>query len=145
MLPPPHKGIIYVRESPRSPTSAARRAANDFEAGTTGARSDVASGDRVVPALRYNNPNPRGNKFVRFDGIEGVDVVIDAKTRLLTFESRGRTVLPQEQDLRRINRALKQNPDVQAVFEFPTEAARSHAADVLTDLEIDTIKTRVRR
>ncbi len=145
MLPAPHKGIIYVRESPRSPRSAARRAANDFEAGTTGARSDVASRDRVVPALRYNNPNPRGNKFVRFDGIEGTKVVIDAKTRILTFESRGRTVLPQEQDLRRINRALEQNPGVRAVFEFPTETARAHAEGVLRSLGIDAIQTRVRR
>ena len=56
-LGPPHEGLIFVRESLGTPTSRAAIAARDFEAGTSGAFSEMGSRSRVVPALRYQNPN----------------------------------------------------------------------------------------
>jgi len=69
------RGLVYIQEAPRG-----RPAAQDFQAGTSGAYSDVGSRKMVVPALRYDNPNPNGNPFVKFDGIETGS---DGKTVLL--------------------------------------------------------------
>lgn len=54
-------------------------AASVFEDGATGAASSIASRRRIVPGLRFHNPNPRGRDVVRFDGIDGT-----TKPKLLT-------------------------------------------------------------
>jgi RHS repeat-associated protein len=75
-----NRGAIFVRE-PQRPG-----AAGEFESGADGAFSVVdQSRSRVVPALRFDNPNARGNNFVRFDGYEdGGRTLIDRKIQLTT-------------------------------------------------------------
>jgi filamentous hemagglutinin len=146
-LPGPHQGVILVLENlgDTSTKSVERQIAADFEAGTSGAFSDVVTRNRVVPALRFDNTNPAGHNFVKFDGFEGNTLLIDAKTRLLTFESQGRVIIPQAEDLRRMNEALRQNPEFRGVIEFPDEAARAQAEEILNGLGLNNIETRVRR
>jgi hypothetical protein len=139
-----NRGLIEVLEELGTPRSAAMRSARDFESGTAGAYSDVATQHRVTPALRFDNPNPNGNSFVRFDGIEGDSLLIDAKTRLLTFTSRGRTFVPQADDLRRVSEAIRQNPGFRVVLEFPSAEAMREARQILRTLNISNISTRVR-
>jgi hypothetical protein len=139
-----NRGIIFVQENLGTPRNAAGKTARDFESGTTGAYSDTASQRRAVPALRYDNPNPRGDNFVKFDGIEG-NTLIDSKTRILTFESRGRRVVPQVDDIIRVSEAARQNPQFKVVYEFPSLEAQREARQILLDLGITNIRTRVRR
>jgi hypothetical protein len=139
-----NRGLIFVQENLGTPRSPAGRTARDFESGTTGAYSDLASQQRVTPALRFDNPNPRGNNYVKFDGIEG-NTLIDSKTRLLTFDSRGRRVIPQRDDIMRISEAARQNPQFRVVFEFPNAEAQREARQILLELGIDNIRTRVRQ
>jgi filamentous hemagglutinin len=144
-LGPPHEGLIFVRENLGAPRGGAATAARDFEAGTTGAFSEVATRSRVVPALRFENPNQSGFNFIKFDGLEEGGVLLDSKTRILVFESKGAQVIPQAGDLRRMSEALRQNPGFRAVLEFPDAAARREAQRTLRRLQITNIGTRVRR
>jgi hypothetical protein len=143
-LPPPHRGLIFVQERLAAPKSRASRIARDFESETTGTFSDVPSRSRAVPALRYDNP-AGGRNFIKLDGSEGLEL-IDAKTRILTFASRGKTVIPQVGDLRRLNEAARQNLELgfEVVLEFPTPAARAEAEKILKQRRLRFIKTRVR-
>ncbi|HDS1675611.1 TPA: hemagglutinin repeat-containing protein [Stenotrophomonas maltophilia] len=118
------KGLIYVIESPRG-----KPAARDFQAGTNGAFSDVASEKPAVPALRYTNPNERGVDFIKFDGIEAVGnekiLLIDAKTKLAIWSpSTQREVLST---MGRVRSALEQNPGFKVVYEFPNEKVAAEA------------------
>ena len=146
LLPPPHRGLIRVREAQPVAQTAAKRAARDFEHGTTGAASDVASREAAVPALRYDNPNPDGANFVKFDGMENGKLLIDAKTRLLTIPTKQGTVVPTSvrEQLRRMREALDQNPGYEAVIEFPSAAARDEAERIMRRLGIENIGARAR-
>jgi len=139
-----NRGLIHLQENLGEPRNAAMRAARDFESGTAGAFSDVASKQRAVPALRYDNPVKGGEDFIKFDGIEGDTLLIDAKTRLLEIPTRRGPLVPQVEDLRRMSEAIRQNSGFQAVIEFPDEAARRHGQGVLDNLNIQNIATRVR-
>src|SRR5205807_10241198 len=59
--------------------------ARTWEEGATGWRTN-AQGQREVPALRFDNPNPNGNNFVRFDGVDPANprVLIDRKWNVTT-------------------------------------------------------------
>ncbi|WLI06920.1 hypothetical protein PSH66_00910 [Pseudomonas sp. FP597] len=107
-----NRGLIFVQE----PQGDFAKPFVKFEAGTTGAFSDVLSQRKAVPAIRFDNPNPNGNNFVKFDGIEDINgiTLIDRKTALTTFDK-------QIQSVQRVSAALKQNPGVKAVFEFPNQ------------------------
>jgi len=142
--------LTFVTENLGTPRNAAQRAARDFESGTIGAFSDVATRQRSVPALRFNNPNPNGASVVKFDGFrqldDGVIELIDAKTRIVPFSTRqGPFISPSVRDaLVRKSLAIEQNPGFRAVLEFPTAAARREAQQVLRQLGITNISTRVR-
>jgi filamentous hemagglutinin len=140
-----NRGVIFVQENLGTPRNPAQRTARDFESGTTGAFSDTPSQQRAVPALRYDNPNPKGNNFVKFDGIEG-NTLIDSKTKILVIRrSDGTEFIPQADDIRRVSRAAAQNPQFNVVYEFPTVGAQREAIDVLQRLGIQNIRTRVRQ
>jgi filamentous hemagglutinin len=131
-LPGPNTGVIFVQE--RIP--AARRG-QDFEGGTSGAFSDGANQTRVVPALRFQNPNSSGVNFVRFDGYEdGGRTLIDRKTQLTTGSK-------QLRDLRRVDAAMRQNPDHRLVYEFPTRQAADAAQRILDAQGIENVTVRV--
>lgn len=140
------RGLTFVEENLGTPRSPAMKAAREFENGTSGAYSSVASRNRVVPALKFDNPNPAGAPYVKFDGIEG-NILIDAKTRILTFPTRAGLVTPKNvrETLQRVSEALRQNPGYKAVYEFPDEVARAEAQMILHKLRIKNISTRVRK
>lgn len=54
-----NKGLIYVAEGPKG-----KPAPQDFQAGTKGAFTDLATGKGGGPALRYTNPNEKGVNFL---------------------------------------------------------------------------------
>lgn len=133
-----------------APTSAAQQFARDFEAGTQGAFSDIATQQRQAPALLFENPNPNGAPYVKFDGFsslnDGTVELIDAKTRIVPFSTEdGPFISPNVADqLTRQSAALAQNPGYTGVLEFPTQTAASEAQGVLGQLNIRNISVRVR-
>lgn len=138
-----NKGLIYVQETP-----VGGQAAQDFQAGTSGAFSDAASQKSAVPALRYDNPNTNGYNYVKFDGIEqGADgsqvLLIDAKTKLAIWSDSTRQSVSDT--LLRVDAALKQNPGYQVVYEFPNERVAQQARQFIRDSPYaNTVTVRVR-
>ena len=125
--------MIFVQE----PQGNFSKSFVQFESGTTGAFSDVLSQRKAVPAIRFDNANPRGNNFVKFDGIEADGItLIDRKTALTTFDK-------QLQSLQRVSDALKQNSGFKGVFEFPNQKAADRALDILIEQNITNINVRV--
>lgn len=128
-----NRGLIFVQE----PQGNFDNAFVKFESGTKDALSDVLSQRKAVPALRFDNANPRGNNFVKFDGIEDDGLtLIDRKTSLTTFDK-------QIQSIQRASTALKQNPQMKGVFEFPDQKNADKALDILIERNIKNIKVRV--
>ena len=62
--------------------------------------------------------------------------LIDRKTALTTCDK-------QIQSVQRVSAALKQNPGVKAVFEFPNQKAADRATDILVEQNIRNISVRV--
>ncbi|WP_259069334.1 RHS repeat-associated core domain-containing protein [Mucilaginibacter sp. X4EP1] len=115
--PPENRGLIYVLEDPSKRSTAAQ----DYENGVIGATSDVETRKRLVPALKYDNPNPNGKNFVKFDGYDEVTkTLVDRKLNVTTFEK----ALDQ---LRRMSEAFKQNPTFKGVIEVPNQAVYNRA------------------
>ncbi|MGF2040641.1 MAG: hypothetical protein RMZ43_036030 [Nostoc sp. CmiVER01] len=110
--------------------------------------SDIATRKGVVPALRYDNGNPKGRNYIRFDGIEkGADgsstLLIDAKKQLpLWSEGAKRDLLDS---LDRVKTAVEQNPGYKVMYEFPNEKAAQAAKEFLTVNKLDkVVSVRVR-
>ena len=143
-LPGSKNGLIAVLE----PTGTGNPAAAAYQAGTAGAVSDIATGKQIAPALRYNNPNPRGMDFVKFDGYEVLPngqtmLLIDAKMRLPVWSESTRS--KSLETLRRVKTALDQNPGFRVMYEFPSETSRQEALQFIRDNGFsEVIKTRVR-
>lgn len=137
-----NRGLIYVLEKPRG-----HQAAQDFQSGTSGAFSDVASQKSGVPALRYDNPG--GVNYIKFDGVEqAVDgtkvLLIDAKTKLAIWSPA--TQEEVRKTLRRVESALKQNPGYKVVYEFPNARVEAAAKQFIKDNELShVVLTRVRK
>ncbi len=107
----------------------------DYQASAGGARSSIAAHKPEVPALRYDNLNPNGKNLVRFDGLEG-NTLIDRKFSI-TSKSK------QLEDLRRMSRALSQNPEYLGRIEVPTQAIANRAKKILENLGIQNIDVKV--
>ena len=143
-LPGSKNGLIAVLE----PTGTGNPAAAAYQAGTAGAVSDIATGKQIVPALRYNNSNPRGMDFVKFDGYEVLPdgqtmLMIDSKVRLPLWSeaTQGKMI----ETMQRVKEALDQNPGFRVVYEFPDEASRREAFRFIQQQGFDkVIGTRVR-
>ena len=85
-----------------------------------------------MPALRYDNPNPKGNKFVKFDGYE----IRDGEVLLIDAKSGPNGIAPvhvppaakkQAEAFNRVAKALRQNPGVKVIYEFENESAMNRA------------------
>jgi hypothetical protein len=100
--------------------------AGNFESSLPGASSDVASKKRIVPTMSFENPNPRGRNFVKFDGTDLSDsnIFIDRKWNVTTKTD-------QIAALKRVGEALRQNPGKSLVIEVPNESARRAAIRAL--------------
>jgi hypothetical protein len=92
-----------------------------------GASSDLATRRRNVPALRYDNPNPAGEPFVRFDSVDPANrrVLIDRKWGVTTKSDQVSKF--QDGPLE----ALRQNPDHRVRIEVPTRKAKVDAERLL--------------
>lgn len=130
-----NKGLIFVYEGKwnvKNPKNF-----EIFEAGTAGAMSDIATSQKVVPALRYTNKNPKGYNFVKFDGFElNGKTLIDRKINLTTFKK-------QIDSLKRVSSAISQNTGFKVVYELPTKKAADRAKKILSDYNIKNINVRV--
>ena len=86
----------------------------------------------IIPALRYDNRNPRGMNFIKFDGIEvrdGTTYLIDAKRNVPHWNKSAMKNLTKTFD--RINEAKNQNPEIKVIYEFPKEEAKTKFTDWL--------------
>jgi hypothetical protein len=150
VLTGPNRGLILVQENLGKPKTEAMQAARDFESGTAGALSDVASHSRAVPSLRFDNPNPGGRNYVRFDSArnlgDGTIELIDAKTRIVPFDTRSGPFVSDNvrNSLLARSRAIAQNPRFRGVLEFPDVASAREAKVVLRQLGITNLRVRVR-
>ena len=103
--------------------------AQEFQWGLTGSMmQQTPSGPKnIIPALRYDNSNPRGMNFIKFDGIEvrnGTTYLIDAKRNIPYWIPKAMEGYKNTFD--RINEAKKQNPEIKIIYEFPDEEAKGH-------------------
>jgi filamentous hemagglutinin len=138
-----NEGLIYIAESPRGLQSA-----QNFQAGTSGAFSEVASEKMVVPALRYPNDVTSGLNYIKFDRIEqtahGANLLIDAKTKLAIWSDA--TQASVASTLSRVDKALRDNPGFTVVYEFPNTKVAQQAADFINARGFgDVVKVRVRK
>jgi len=112
-------------------------AAQAYEDGTTGAASDIESKKRIVPSLKYDNPNPNGRNIVKFDGYDVENnELIDRKWNVTTY--------PKSLDqLQRMSEALKQNPSYKGIIEVPDQKAYNSATRALTKARVTNINVRI--
>jgi hypothetical protein len=107
--------------------SSKSKAAEDYEKGVKGARTNE-TGDRIVPALKFKNPNPKGRTFIRFDGI--VDKVFIDRNLNVTTKSK------QVLDIRRWIEALNQNPAHSIRIEVPNTSVEKAVGRLLDKAEV---------
>ena len=125
----PNRGVEYIFEKP-----AGKPEAQEFQWGTTGSMmQQTPDGPKnVIPALRYDNTNPRGMNFIKFDGIEvrdGTTYLIDAKRNVPHWNKSAMKNLGKT--FRRINEAKNQNPEIKVIYEFPKEEVKIKFTDWL--------------
>ena len=143
-------GLIYVPENLGQPTSAAQQAAQDYEAQTPGAAIDPATGQKIVPALVYQNRNPNGLPYVKWDGSQvlpdGTTELIDSKTRIVPYSTSDGPAITENVQTSLLNKsaALTQNPSYTGVIDLPTQSAVDEAKQVLNRLGIENISAQLR-
>ena len=143
-------GVISVPESLGQPTSASQQAAQDYEAQTPGATTDPATGQKMVPALIYQNPNPNGRPYVKWDGSQVLPdrttELIDSKTGIVPYSTDNGPIITSSVQTTLLNKstALSQNPGYTGVIDLPTTAAANKAQSVLDQLGIENISVRIR-
>ena len=125
----PNRGVEYIFEKP-----AGKPEAQEFQWGTTGSMmQQTPDGPKnVIPALRYDNSNPKGMNFIKFDGIRvenGTTYLIDAKRNIPYW-------IPEAMEgykntFERINKAKLQNPGIKIIYEFPKEEVKIKFTDWL--------------
>lgn len=146
-----NRGLIFVDENGGDPQKPKKIFARDFESATTGAFSNVLTRNRSVPALLYDNKNPKGMPYVKFDGYnvlsDGRVELIDAKTRVVPFSrDEGPFISKSVRDgLMRKSDALSQNPDYIGIIEVSSAKAYREALEVLDYLGVDNLMVRVRK
>jgi hypothetical protein len=107
--------------------------AQEYEDGAIGARSNVTTGQRQVPALQRRLPNGSTEK-VKFDGSEE-NILIDRKVAITTFPKSKIQALRQSE-------AIQQN-DLTGRWEIPTDAEANRANKFLLNLGINNISVKV--
>jgi hypothetical protein len=149
VLPNPD-ALSFVPENSGVAQSPAGQVWRDYQAQTVGADTDPLTGQSNVPALQFDNPNPNGNPYVKWDGYQqlpdGTTELIDAKTAISPFSTADGPFVPQSTLDQLVNKsaALDQNPGYTGVIEVPTEQAAADAQAALDNLGIDNIDVRVR-
>jgi hypothetical protein len=149
VLPNPD-ALSFVPENSGVAQSPAGQAWRDYQAQTIGADTDPLTGQSNVPALQFDNPNPNGNPYVKWDGFQqlpdGTTELIDAKTAISPFSTADGPFIPQSTLDQLVNKsaALDQNPGYTGVIEVPTQQAATDTQTALDNLGITNIDVRVR-
>ena len=125
----PNRGVEYIFETP-----VGKPKAQEFQWGTVGSMMhQTPDGPKnIIPALRYDNSNPRGMNFIKFDGIRvenGTTYLIDAKRNIPYWIPEA--VEGYKNTFDRINEAKKQNPEIKIIYEFPDKKAKTKFTDWL--------------
>lgn len=84
---------------------------DEYEYSAQGSAMGTTKDNKLVPILRYNNSNQRGNQYVKFDGIEG-KTFIDRKLGVKMSDK-------AQDQIKRVAEALRQNPDFKVRYEVP--------------------------
>jgi hypothetical protein len=120
-----NRGLIYVQGNLQG-----SERARAHQSGGVGAFSDIESKKFADPALRFDNPNPRGLNFIRFDSAFAAadnshTVLVDSKTKLAIWsrETQKKTI----NTLERAKHAVIQNPGHKVMYEFDSETAAEEA------------------
>jgi hypothetical protein len=104
-----------------------------YEDAIPGTTYDIATEKKIVPALRYINPNkdPRAKNYVKFDGVdlENPKILIDRKYNV-TSQAK------QIEGFKRQAECLRQNPDYRLRIEVPNEAKLRKARNALQKAEL---------
>lgn len=146
-----NRGLTFVPENLGPPTSPAMQAAYQYQAQAPNSTTDPATGaSPATPALRYDNPNPNGVPYVKWDGYQvlpdGTTELIDRKARIVPYSDDSGPVITQSVRVGLLNQsaALAQNPGYAGVIEVPTPQAEAEARNVLRMLNIENISVRER-
>jgi hypothetical protein len=126
-----NRGLIYVQGNLQGPERA-----RAHQSGGEGAFSDIESGKFADPALRFDNANPRGLSYIRFDNAfvpenQNYTMLVDSKTQLAIWgkETQRKTI----KTLERAKQAIQQNPNYRLMYEFDTEEAAEEARIFIRD------------
>jgi hypothetical protein len=136
------RGLIYVEEARPH-----LEEAHEFQLGSDGVKYNAETEKYSVPAMRYDNPNPKGVPHVKLDtatvsGDKLKLVLNDAKRKLGIFSPAARENTLST--LRRVQDAMQQNPEFQVQYEFPDEEAAAAAKKFLKKNKIENIQVTVR-
>jgi hypothetical protein len=112
-------------------------AAQQYENTIPGSSSDIASKKKIVPTLKYINPNPNGKNFIKFDGFDiETNTFIDRKLSFTTY--------PKSLDqVKRASEALRQNPAFRLQYEVPNEKQYRMAIKIFRDLKINNVSVKI--
>jgi hypothetical protein len=126
-----NRGLIYVQGNLQG-----SERARAHQSGGSGAFSDAESKKFADPALRYDNPNPRGLSYIRFDNAyvpegENYTMLVDSKTKLAIWSKK--TQAKTIRTLERAKQAILQNPNYKLMYEFDTEEAAEEARIFIRD------------
>ena len=83
-----------------------------YENHAEGSFSDISTKKKTVPTLKYDNPNPNGRDYIKFDGTDGPMSFVDRKLNVTRFPKSLTQVT-------RAGEALKQNPGATLRYEVP--------------------------
>jgi filamentous hemagglutinin len=118
-----------------------------FQLGAEWVKSLWRAKKHSVPALRYDNPNPNGVHFVKFAYATASK---EAITLFLKY-TKGRTPVfskaaleNSSSTLRRVQDAMRQNPEFHVCYEFPDEKVAAVAREFLRQNKFENIRVVVR-
>ena len=120
-----NRGLIYIQEKMRGTERSKKH-----QSSGRGAFSDIESRKSANPALRFDNPNPRGRSHIRFDSAypaadNSHTVLVDSKTKLAVWSKATQTKTIKT--LERVKHAVIQNPGYKIQYEFDTDEAAEEA------------------
>ncbi len=126
-----NRGLIYVQGNLQG-----HERAKAHQSGGEGAFSDIGSRKFAEPALRFDNSNPRGVNYIKFDSAyvaEGnsYTMLVDSKTKLAIWSDK--TKRKTLGTFERVKQAIDQNSGYKVMYEFDSEAAAEAASDFIHD------------
>jgi hypothetical protein len=139
--------LVFVEENSNGSKDTAWR---KYEDQTPGAITDPVTGNRIAPALQYENAKPNGVPYVKFDGFQtmpsGLVEVIDSKYGIPLFPHNGQTFIPDDtkNQFTRQSQALEQNPGCEGIIHVRNQEEKAKAEAVIRLQGINNLPVAVR-